>query len=239
MDEREHRQLRDDISAWVIGALEPAEAAALEEHMRTCESCARQARWLQPATGALLESVEPVEPPPELRERVMSEVRADAARRQPAESRSRGGFLDFLRRPAAAMAVVAIIVAVPAIFLTGLGDFLTANGDGDAESEAPSLASCNSPGGLICATLEREGDTGTLQVSGLRQLENDRVYQAWVQHGDVMKDSSLFAARADGTATAAIPREDLHGGDAVLVTIEPRGGSEEPTTDALVSVDID
>jgi anti-sigma-K factor RskA len=131
------------------------------------------------------------------------------------------------------MAAVAVVVA-------GLGGYLIANGDDGGDSEPPpALAQCEEPGGLICATLEREGDTGTLQVSGLRQLEGEQVYQAWVQHDDGVRDSSLFAARRDGTATAAIPREDLHGGEAVLVTIEPRGGSTQPTTDPLVSVDID
>jgi hypothetical protein len=95
------------------------------------------------------------------------------------------------------------------------------------------------PGSLIDATLVREGDTGVLELTGLRQLDGGHVYQAWVQHEDVMEDSSLFAPRANGTATAAIPNEDLRGGDAVHVTIEPRGGSEAPTTDPLVSVDID
>jgi anti-sigma-K factor RskA len=231
MDEREHEQLRDDISVWAIGALEPAEAAALEEHIRGCESCARQARWLMPATSALLESVEQLEPAPDLRERVMSEIRADAARREGSQGRERRSFWDFLLRPATAMAAVAILVV-------SIGGYVLSSGGDDREAP-PTLAECEDPGGLICATLERQGDTGTLQVSGLRQLEEEQVYQAWVQHGDVMKDSSLFAPRGDGTATAAIPRDDLHGGDAVLVTIEPRGGSTKPTSDPLVSVDID
>ena len=231
MDEREHERLQEDISAWVIGALKPDEAAALEEHIHTCDSCARQARWLQPATDALLESVEPMEPPPALRERVMSEVRADAARSRAAESRSRGGFWGFLLRPATAMAVLAILIV-------GIGGAVLAGGDGGSgggdrkdhfEGVTPSIS----------ASLEREGDTGTLELTGLEQLDRGRVYQAWVQHGSVMRDSSLFAPRADGTATAAIPSEDLHGGEAVLVTIEPRGGSRAPTTNALVRVGID
>ena len=226
MDEREHERLREDISAWVIGALEPAEAAALEEHMRTCDSCARQARWLQPATGALLESVEPMEAPPELRERVMSEVRADAAKRAGA-AEPRWNLRAFLLRPATALAAVALIAV-------GIGGYLAID-DGEQPSESPPVEALPP----IVGSLERQGDTGTLELAGLRQLENGRVYQAWVQHGDVMQDSSLFVPRADGTATAAIPRDDLHGGDAVLVTIEPRGGSAQPTTQPLVSVDID
>jgi anti-sigma-K factor RskA len=227
MDEREHEQLRDDISAWVIGALEPAEAAIVEEHLHSCESCSRQARWLQPATSALLESVEPVEPPPALRERVMSEVRADVARRKPAESRSWLNNFDFLLRPATAMAVIALLAV-------GVGGYVAFNGD-----ETQKINGKPRPHSLVQATLEREGDTGTLELTNLRQLESERVYQAWVQHGNVMEDSSLFAARKDGTATAAIPRADLHGGEAVLVTIEPQGGSAQPTTDPLVKVPID
>ena len=229
MDEREHDQLRDDISAWVIGALEPAESATLEEHLHSCESCSRQARWLQPATSALLESVEPVEPPPALRERVMSEVRADVARRKPAESRSWRTMFDFLLRPATAMAAVALIAV-------GVGGYVAFD-DGDGTTQK--ISGKPAPHSLVQATLEREGDTGTLELANLRQLNGKRVYQAWVQHGNVMEDSSLFAARKDGTATAAIPRADLHGGDAVLVTIEPRGGSPQPTTDVVVQVPID
>jgi anti-sigma-K factor RskA len=50
-----------------------------------------------------------------------------------------------------------------------------------------------------------------------------------------MEPSSLFAARMDGTATAAIPRH-LDGAKAVAVTVEPRGGSRRPTSPPLVSV---
>ena len=227
MDERKHEQLRDDISAWVIGALEPAESAALEEHIRGCESCARQVRWLQPATAALLESVEPMEPPPQLRERVMSEVRADAARHEKSRGRERGSFWDFLLRPATALAAVGLIAV-------GIGGYLVID-DGEQAPDSPPVEAPTP----ILGSLERQGDTGTLELAGLRQLEDGRVYQAWVQHGDVMRDSSLFVPRADGTATAAIPRDDLHGGEAVLVTIEPRGGSEQPTTEPLVSVKVD
>lgn len=229
MDERDHDRLRDNVSAYVIGTLESADQAELEEHLRSCDTCARDVRWLQPAAGALLESVEPMEPSPELRARVMEEVRADAARRQPAARRSRGSFFGFLARPATALAAVVLLAG-------GIGAYLIAD---DGGGRTASYERRENPGNLIGATLEREGDTGTLKLTNLRQLEKGRVYQAWVQHGNVMEDSSLFAARQDGTATAAIPAEDLRGGDAVLVTVEPQGGSTAPTGDALVSVDVD
>jgi len=81
----------------------------------------------------------------------------------------------------------------------------------------------------------RDGDNGTLELTGLSQLPAGDVYQAWVQRGQRVLPSSLFAARADGTAIAAIPH-DLDGADRVMVTREPRGGSRKPTGRPLVSV---
>ena len=41
--------------------------------------------------------------------------------------------------------------------------------------------------------------------------------------------SSLFEARGNGTASTAIPHQ-LNGADTVMVTVEPRGGSKQPTS---------
>jgi anti-sigma-K factor RskA len=85
------------------------------------------------------------------------------------------------------------------------------------------------------ASLERSGDSGTLEVSGLAQLPRSQVYQAWVQRDGHMEPSSLFAARSSGMGTAAIPH-GLDGAQAVAVTVEPHGGSRQPTSQPLVSV---
>ena len=77
----DHEDRRDDLAAYALGALDTAEAIELERHLEGCERCQEHLRWLDPALGALSESVERVEPPRELRERLMTEVRADAGMR--------------------------------------------------------------------------------------------------------------------------------------------------------------
>ena len=72
-------------------------------------------------------------------------------------------------------------------------------------------------------------------MTGLKQLPRDDVYQAWVQRDGRIEPSSLFDARRDGTASAAIPHQ-LDGADAVMVTREPRGGSKQPTSTPIVTV---
>ncbi len=79
MNETNHERWSEDVAAYMLGALEPGEAAELERHAEGCERCQAEIRWLTPAVNALPESVERLEPPRELRERVMAEVRFDAA----------------------------------------------------------------------------------------------------------------------------------------------------------------
>jgi anti-sigma-K factor RskA len=231
LSEQGHTRWRDDLPAHLLGALPAEEAGELEAHLETCESCRNELRWLRPVIEVLSDSVERVEPPTELRERLMAEVRDDARRaaeakpaRRPLAERMRA----FMLRPATALAATAVIGA-------GVAGYVISDEGGDSVTTI-SDSGLNQPG--VSAMLERKGDSGTLELAGLRQLRSAEVYQAWVQHGKRIQPSSLFEARRDGTASAAIPR-DLDGADAVMVTIEPRGGSDEPTSDQLVSVALD
>jgi anti-sigma-K factor RskA len=217
----DHGRWSDDLAAYVLDALEPSEAEELERHLETCDACKAELHWLRPAADLLPESVQRLDSPPELRERVMAEVRGDAERRAPA--RAGGRWRNAVLRPAVGLAGAVVIAA-------GVGGYLIAGDDG-GESTVTTTQ------GAITASLVRNGDSGTLQLSGLGQLPAGRVYQAWVQQDGRLEPSSLFAARADGTASAAIP-EHLDGAEQVMVTAEPKGGSRHPTSRPLVSVRI-
>jgi hypothetical protein len=60
------------------------------------------------------------------------------------------------------------------------------------------------------------------------------VYEVWLHRGDRVVPSSVFVARRDGTAVAAIPAR-LEGVDSVVVTREPSGGTRRPTGAAMLS----
>lgn len=222
----DHARFRDDLAAYTLGALDPREREELERHLAACEECSERLLWLRPATELISESVERRDPPPELRERIMAEVREEAAPRDapgPARERRRP-LRDLLLRPAIAVAGAALIAAGAAGYLIG--------GGGGGETTTYEARSAG-----VTASLTRDGDAGTLELTGLAQLPAGEVYQAWVQRGERVIPSSLFAARANGRATAAIPRH-LDGARRVMVTREPRGGSRRPTGPALVSVEL-
>jgi len=89
-----HDDVIDQASGYVLGALEPAEEAAVRDHLVTCPLPHPDFEELGGVVAAMLEDVELVEPPAGLRDRIMDAARADLATRA-----SRG--------PAAAAAPVA------------------------------------------------------------------------------------------------------------------------------------
>lgn len=227
---------RDDLAAYSIGALDERESALLERHLEDCESCRERLRWLAPAVDLLPGSVEQRTPPPALRESLMAAVRAEAAPSTATEPRAAkgdrrswlGGLRGLMMRPAVGMAVLIVLVA-------GIGVGYALRGSGTAET-SPQLTKAEplNDSVPVSATLERTGDSATLHVHELPAISADEVYEVWVQRAGVMEPRSTFVLSMDGTAEAAVPGP-LGGGDAVLVTREPRGGSRQPTTKPLLT----
>ena len=234
MNETEHDGRRDELAAYALGALDPGEAAELERHLAGCEECRTDLEWLRPAVQLLPESAERLEPPPELRERLMEQVRSEAGPSPAASvgSRSRLGRLGFgegpALRPLIGLAAIAVVVAV-------LAGYAISDGTGSGGGGATTVIEGHSPG--VIAEVVRQGGTGTLHLTNIHRLPRDEVLQAWVRRGKrVVSAKTLFVPNSDGTASATI--DDMHDVNTVMVTAEPRGGSTQPTSVPIVSVAI-
>ncbi|MFE2233554.1 zf-HC2 domain-containing protein, partial [Streptomyces sp. NPDC059442] len=62
-----------DAGAYALHALPPADEAAFEAHLATCEACRREVREFREA-AARLGAADPMAPPPDLRARVLDEI---------------------------------------------------------------------------------------------------------------------------------------------------------------------
>lgn len=230
-----HERYRDDLAAYALGALQEREAAELERHLAGCEACRTELGWLQPAVDLLPRSIEQLEPPAALRERLMATVRAEArdtssAGIGAAAPRRRRQWGALLRRPAiaAAAAVSLLVVGAAAGYLF--------HQPRDSSSVIAARPTSAAPPNLA-GTLEREDGSAILAMSRLPALPRDDVYEVWVERDGALEPSSLFVPRRDGSAEAAV-RASLDGADAVLVTREPRGGSRQPTSRPLLRADL-
>ena len=87
--------------------------------------------------------------------------------------------------------------------------------------------------GGVTAKMVSEGDSGTLHLANVKQLPSDRVLEAWVQRdGEVEPVEALFVPDRKGKASTELP--DMDGVEVVMVTTEPSGGSESPTSSPIV-----
>jgi len=237
-----HEQWADSTAAYLLGALDDTERAAFEEHLEGCSECREEVAELRPAAWALPVSVDPVEPPPALKSRIMAEVEREAsllaaagpeADRPPAPARRRR--LPSLRIPrlvpaalAAALLVVGVAIGVGVSQLGGENPH-TVQAQVTDRAKAPDAA----------ADVEVGEEGATLVAHGLPLPPSGRVYQVWIKRPGRAPEptSALFTPSGDGTATASVPGK-MDGVAQVLVTDEPDGGSLTPTRDPLLVADM-
>jgi anti-sigma-K factor RskA len=228
---------RDDAGPWVLGALDDEDGRAFALHLESCPICRLEVAELQVVADVLPMAAPQLVPPPALKSRIMSVVESEAqllraagpeADRPAAVADGRAG--DRQRRrlfgwfgplPAAVLATALLALGVVAgVLLSGGEDTTSHPGFG--------------PKGAQVA-LRVTGQHGVLDMRGMPAAPTGRVYQVWLIHG---KDKprpthTLFTVPSDGRARVEI-LESLKDTDQVLVTTEPPGGSEQPTSPALM-----
>jgi len=229
----EHDRWSEEVAAYVLGALDAESAAGLEAHAESCERCRSEIRWLTSAVEALAEAPPRREPPPQLRERLLSEVDADVRAESPGvEPGGLRGWLAGVRigsltwKPLVGLVAVVLVVAVVAGYVVG-------NDSGGGEGGA----TYSGAEGAITAEVVRQGDGAELNLAHVAELPPDRVLEAWVQReGTVEPVKALFVPDRDGNASTMI--NDMSGVEVVMVTREPAGGTAAPTSTPIVTVPI-
>jgi anti-sigma-K factor RskA len=238
-----NEQLRDTAAAYVLGALPEIEIQAFRREIMRDEELGRYVESLQAVGDVLLASAPPVEVPDSLGAAIMAEARRDqevaelvtspragqsAGQSAPAKSRGRLG--RWLLRPAVGFAAAALLIV--GAFAIGQG-----SDNGGSTPPATSAAVAFAPGvGTDTAGKVLPIGDGTkgavVKLNNLNPNIGSDVYELWIAHGNKISRSSLFSVRANGTGISAIP-EDISSADAIMVTREPAGGTDQPSGPVL------
>jgi anti-sigma-K factor RskA len=226
---RSHEEYKDNIGAYVLGALPDLEAELLERHLAGCESCRAEVEQLRPVPAAIARSVPQVEPPPSLKANLMATVNAEAGAREvearEARRRERRSFGSWIQglKPRVAVALALGVLALGVV--VGVAADKIAGGGGPAGTTvAAKIDRKQMPTGQ--ASLVVKGNTGELELSDAPQPPSGRVYQLWYQHGKTIERGGTFRPRSDGSYDVDVP---VAGANAVLVTVEQAGGAAAPT----------
>lgn len=227
MSESMHRDVFEELGAYAIGALPLDERARVAAHLEECPICAEDAAALQRAAARLPDDVPQVTPPPELRDRIMAVVEAEAQLLRPA----RAATPPARRRPLLAPRWTATAAALA--LGVGVGAVVIGGGD-DGGVNTRTLAA---EVGRGHAWVEVTDDRAQLVVDNLAAPAEGKVYELWIQSGQApprpASEDLEDAVFVVDSGRVEIPTP-LAPGDRIMVTEEPAGGSFEPTATPVV-----
>lgn len=243
MNDGRFHELKD---AYVLGALPEDERADFEEYLAAHPERQSEVDDLGGLAGMLAFAPPEQEPPPELRARVMAAVESEAGvpraiRRQPSSGAGRyAGARNLILAAAAALLIGLIswnvLLQGEVRDLQGRVDEARAQQE-QAESPEPGAQTIELEGswaeqGTTAEVARIEGDRVILVAENMPSVPEDRTLQVWVIHDDVPQPSGLFEPSGNMAATPVT--HPLEEGDTVAVTVEPAGGSDQPTTDPVL-----
>lgn len=231
--------------AYASGALSDEEHDAFVEHLEVCGNCRVEVAELV-ATAALLGIAAAERPPAGFRERVMAEV-ATTRQLPPVVTtlaEAKGRRASRQRRWTLSAAASAVVLAV------GLGAWgLSLNEDKQRSEDlfsavqevqtAPDAKTMNAVRGETTAVLTMAPSLGQMvfQTHGLKDAGDDRTYQVWLL-GPGSQVRSMGTFDSNGDNTTQLMRGDPRGATALAVTEEPAGGSQRPTTQPVLAMDL-
>lgn len=223
--------------AYALDSLNARDRSRFEDHLEDCESCRAEMSGFFETTVRLAE-VAAMSPPDAMRARVL------AAARSTAQARPVVAELDRHRRLRRVLPRL-VVAAVFALGAVSAGGFAIERGNARdtrvasesissvlAAPDASTKARAFSGGGNVRLVSSAARDVAVIAANDLPALEKGGVYQVWLIQGATARSQGTFAT--NGTMIM----RDLKHADHVAVTVEPRGGSTEPTTAAVISLAI-
>nr|WP_062331060.1 anti-sigma factor [Herbidospora sakaeratensis] len=223
--------------AYALNALPLRELGEFEGHLSRCETCSIEVRGLR-ETAARLGAAVAEAPPRALKSRVMAqiaEVRQEPPQieEEPAAEvvvplrRGKGRWALALAAVSAAAAVSIGVVAVNEI----------RSRDASIEQTQSLLAAPDAVvrkvemvGGGSATVVASESRRKVMFTSELPALDPSRTYQLWTIGGERIRSAGLVDGGGIRTATVELPAGTDHFG----VTVEPAGGSQQPTTEPVM-----
>lgn len=226
--------------AYALNALSPAEAEEFRKHLAGCTACCDEVLELR-QVAAEMGAIESSQPPADLKARVLAAA-AQTPQRPPrvpsvpsvaAEKARRRWAPRMIAAAAAVILVVAGGVVIGNLSQDEPGSNLATGVSQVFNQDDVRTATVDTTNGgrLVVATSATRGEMA-VDTSDLKPLSAAQVYQLWTVANDQSKSQGVLN---DLNAGKAMPMPAP--GTRVAITIEPAGGSEQPTTDPIITLD--
>jgi anti-sigma-K factor RskA len=249
MTHDEHAPFLENIPAYALGALDADESAALESHLENCASCRTELAEYRSLSDSLLTAVPPKQPSAALRKRLQNQL-PSAQKTTPPRFKAKRVNWSFGQ-----LAIGMALTVLLAINVYSILQMQTLQSEqarlnhqirtgqmvmsmlSYPATERLAISEDNLVGSLL---LDKERNIVALIVWNMPQLQEGKTYQIWLidpQGGRV--STGLFRPENSQAYTTQIvfPDQSLANFTGIGVTIEPAGGSDQPTGERVFRVD--
>jgi anti-sigma-K factor RskA len=256
---------RDDLhllaGAYALGALNNSEREDFEEYLLTSEEARAEVASLSDTAVMLGLATEPITPPPALKASLMAQIAATPQLSAAGEEAERSNVTALFgtnpvrsassskvqrrwyARPAtfliAAAAVIAIFVGGNVVNLVSSNTQQSQQASSVTEissaSDSQHASSSVEGGGKATLIWSNKLQKSVVVFDKLSALPADKTYQVWYVAGSETKSAGTFSA-ADSGKTVKVLTGKMTDGDTVGITVEPAGGSKQPTTTPVAAI---
>ena len=228
--------------AYAVDALDDLERVRFEEHLSRCAECRAEVDSLREAAASL--AIDPVDPPAALRAGVLTGI--ESIRPLPpltSATPAPVAVIDRRRRWRSAPLLVAAALVLVALAATALvrpwegtkDQPLTVEGVLQAD-DVRSVHQGLPDGSGATVYVSRSEGAAVIRTSDMTLAPEGKVYELWLQTPDgVMEPAGLMPD--DPNATVLLDG-DASSSTGVGITVEPDGGSKEPTTAPILLFDL-
>jgi anti-sigma-K factor RskA len=234
--------MRDDLhvlsGSYVLDALSEPERDSFERHLQHCPLCEDEVRGLR-ETVARLGLAKTVDPPPQLRPRVLAAAYRTRQLPPPVGERRRVR----VPRLAAALAAASLVVVVA----LGITQVMTRHQLDGARTAGAAISRVvtapdarteterTSAGGTVTVVVSADQQAAVVSVTGMRSLPSAQTYQLWVIGPDGARSAGLLSGAGRAGPVLA---SGVEPGDRIGITVEPAGGTSSPTTTPVIAVPV-
>jgi anti-sigma-K factor RskA len=240
----EHVPFRENIPAYALGALDAEDVGALEAHLQTCAACRDELAAYRTTSDSLLMALPPQKPSDALRRRLQ--------KRLPSAQKTMRLRLNWsIGRVAVGMAIV-LMLALNMLFISQVQELRRQQTQlmdqiqkGQAALAMLSYANTqtlpikaeNVRGSLL---LDIEYNNAVLILRGLPSITEDQTYQVWlISPNGERTNAGLLRPQIDQPfiSESIYATQDLANFVGIGMTVEPAGGSDQPTGPQVFRVD--
>ena len=223
--------LHDQLAAYALDALDDREREAFEVHLADCGKCRTELVQFRETVGMLADAAEGPAPPAALRERILEVARQE----RPSQS-------VVVLRPRKALRLTAIAAAAAVVAAIGLGAWAASlssslDAERSARAEEARAAAILADADSTRISMGERGELvrgpdgeAVMVVRNLAPAPEGKTYEAWVIDAGGPVKAGLFEG---GGRQIVLLEEPVAQGAMVAVTLEPEGGSDQPTGDIL------